>query len=298
MSSTIALIAGTPPGGGQDRAARALAAAMEEATGLTIAVSNQPGRGGGATWEHVASMSGDAGVLSISSPTLLTNAICDPAEPGIDELTHLALLCTEPLACVVSADSSIRSGGDLVNEIETRPASIRFAIATALGNVNHVAVTIIAAHILGSGSRLDVRAFGSAKTAVDEVVSGRASAAVVSAASVLPGMESGSLRVVAISAPERSSGPLEAVPTWSELGIPCDMGTWRGLVAPPALSAAAVSEWDDVLRATVAHAAWRRSLDLHHWSDTFLPSAEALAFVAGEGRRLRTALTGLGLADG
>jgi putative tricarboxylic transport membrane protein len=271
---------------------------MEGAAGLSISVFNRPGRGGGLTWEEVAASPGDAALLSISSPTLLTNAICDPAEPGIGDLTHLALLCTEPIAFVVSADGDLRCRNDLAARLETRPDSIRFAIATALGNVNHVAVTMIGGHLSVAPSLLDVRAFGSAETAVDEVMSQRASVAAVSAASVLPGLESGTLRALAISAPERSPGPLEAIPTWRELGIPCDIGTWRGVVAPPGLSAAEVAQWDDVLGTTVAHPNWRRSLDLHLWRDTYLPSSEAPAFVAAEGRRLRMALTTLGLADG
>lgn len=289
----IRLIAGTPPGGGQDRAARALAAAITAANGVQVGVSNLPGRGGGAAWSAVATERGRADLASISSPTLVTNSIHDAAEPGIDDLTHLALLCTEYIV-FVTAEPTTPEG--LLDRMASGSPVV--AIATALGNVNHVAVSMVAEHAGGDAVGLDVRAFESARTAVAEVVAGRASLAAVSAASVLPEWTAGVVTPVAVSAPRRLEGPLASVPTWTELGIECVLGTWRGVLGPPGLDPAVIDRWNDWIASAVAHPNWRSALAEHLWSDTYLPSSDATRFVHSEDRRLRAALGEMELTGG
>jgi putative tricarboxylic transport membrane protein len=292
-SRPVRLIAGTPAGGGQDRAARALAAAITASSGIEVEVANLPGRGGGAAWASLADQPGRADLLAISSPTLVTNAINAAAEPAVADLTQLALLCTE---YIVFVSATVTSPDDLLAQLAGGSAVV--AIATALGNVNHVAVATVTRHAGGDPHGVGVRAFGSARTAVAETLEGRATAAAVSAASVLPEWEAGAVHALAVSAPRRLEGPLATVPTWHELGVPCEMGTWRGVVAPPGLPAAAIGFWDGCLGEAVASHPWRAALTEHLWSDTYLPSTEATRFIAEEDRRLRAALGEMELTGG
>ena len=76
-SRDITLVAGTPPGGGQDRPARALIETIA-AHGLVeqpISLVNIPGRGGGNAWDHLRAHPGDGHVLAINSPTIITNQL-------------------------------------------------------------------------------------------------------------------------------------------------------------------------------------------------------------------------------
>lgn len=287
MPRSIQLLAGTPPGGGQDRAARALATSLHDAAGLDVLVRNLPGRGGGAAWQRVAGADGDPSLVAISSPTLLTNAIRDDAEPASGSLTHLALLCTEPLAFAVAADAAPSTAAELLEMLGAARDPLRFAIATALGNVNHMAVSIVVSSAGRAPQDTAVTAFGSARSAVHELLERRADVAVVSAASVLPELERGALRILATTAPAASETPLGDVPMWSELGVPCDVSTWRGLVAPRGLHEASIAGWDDVMAATVAHESWQAALRRHIWTDTYLASGPATRFVENQDRRLR-----------
>ncbi len=291
----LEIVAGTPPGGGQDRAARALAAAIEHASGVDVTVSNVVGRGGGAAWETIRVRPGDARIVSISSPTLLSNHLHDPTEPGVDDLTHVAMLCTEPLMFAVAADSPSASPEDLLAGLAR--GSVRVVVATALGNVNHMAVADVAAHVGVPIAEMDVSAFGSAKEAVSSLGID-ADLAVVSAASALGGIDQGLVRAVALSSPDRLGGELAHVPLWSERGVAVSRSTWRGVVAPPGLHIEDRQHLEELLSAAVVAAPWQDAIVQHAWVPTFLLGSDAEAFVAGEHESMRDSLRRLGMLDG
>lgn len=290
-SGPIVLLAGTPAGGGQDRAARALEAALESTGAVDVDVRNVVGRGGGVAWQSVARRSGDGHLLAVSSPTLVTNAIADAGEVQIDELTHLAILCTEHFAFVASPD-----GRDL-SSVLARKGTVA-AVATSLHNVNHAALAAVTRRLGTDPRRLEVRAYGSARTAVAAVASGTVDVCVVSAASALPELEEGSVRIVAVSAPVRLPGRLSGVPTWSELGVQCEFGTWRGVVAPPNLEPEKQEFWTATLERAARTPVWTDALRSHMWAETLLLGSEAEDFVEREDRRLRSALLDLGVLHG
>jgi putative tricarboxylic transport membrane protein len=110
----VEIIAGTPAGGGQDRAVRALASALKETSDLDVGVSNVPGRGGGNAWDVVCSHHGDGHRLSISSPTLITNRLTGVSDLDLDTLTQVALLYSEYAVFAVPAASPLESAEDLI----------------------------------------------------------------------------------------------------------------------------------------------------------------------------------------
>ncbi len=291
----LEIVAGTPPGGGQDRAARALAAAIERVSDVGATVSNVVGRGGGAAWETVRARPGDARIVSISSPTMLSNHLHDPTEPGVTDLTQVAMLCTEPLVFAVAADSPFDSPDDVLTGMAR--GSLRVVVATALGNVNHMAVADLAAQVTVPIEDVDVSAFGSAKEAVASLGVG-ADLAVVSAASALGGIERGRVRAVALSSPNRLEGALATVPLWTERGVDLARSTWRGVVAPPGLAADDVASLDTLLSSAVSAEPWQDAIVQHAWVPTFLLGADAESFVTGEYESMRKSLRRLGMLDG
>lgn len=281
----VGMVVGTPRGGGQDRAARSLAEAIESTGAARLEVTNQPGRGGGVAWSRVAACVGRPDLISIGSPTMVTNSLSNPEEPGVERFSHLAVLCTEEIA-FVSASSGPATAGELLEVLATEPGSVVIAIATALGNVNHLAVAAVARATGCEPRRLRVEAYDAAPAAVNAVVAGRASLAAVSLASARDALEDGSARVLASSS---QAGPsrAEGVPTWAELGIDCSLVTWRSVVAPAGLGEGAIERWDRVLGEAVTHPAWSSALERFSWTDAYLPAAEAAAFMIAEDRRLR-----------
>lgn len=293
----VALIAGTPAGGGQDRVARALAASLGPVLGLAIDVINVPGRGGGNGWDRLAVAARDWRLLAISSPTLVTNRMIGDGVVDHCSLTPLALLCTEHLAFAVAAGSAIIDGADLIGRLQSHDTLVT-AFATAAGNINHIALSQIAAYAGRDAESLGIRIFDSAPEAVTDLLAGNSDLAVVSAASVVEEVENQSVRLLAVSSPLRLEGSLEAVPTWEEQGVPCTIGTWRGVVAPPGLTSNQIGNWEQAIMAAALSAGWKAALARHLWTPTVLDAAATDAFHHYQARLLSEALSDLGLVAG
>ena len=291
----IELVAGTPPGGGQDRPARALVGILA-ARGLLdspVRVLNMPGKGGGAAWDYILARPGEAHCLAINSPPLLTNRLFGVSEYDHAALTPVATLYTEYVAFVVPADSPIRSATDLADRLAADPASVTVSLATALGTSNHIAVADIVRHAGADPSRLSIRVFDSARYAVADALAGNAQVAAVTAVSAVPELQDGRLRALAVTAPERLGGLFAGAPAWTELGIDCVIGTWRGVIAPAGISQAQCAFWEERLLEATRDPKWKAELARQYWIDMFLGAAETRAFLDAERARLEVALQGL-----
>jgi putative tricarboxylic transport membrane protein len=291
----IELVAGTPPGGGQDRPARVLIGLMQQRLGVPIKLTNIAGRGGGNAWDYLAQHPGDAHIVAINSPTIITNELLGESALDFSALTPLANLYTEYLVFVVRPNTMPAGAQELLAALKRDTRSIRIAFATAIGNMNHMALAKITAQVGGNVQALATDVFDSARYAVAHVVEGRADLAVITATSAVPELEKGLLDAIAVSSPSRMSGPFAAVPTWRECGIDCVVGTWRGVVGARGLDAAQIAFWEQALGAAVAREAWRAELARHHWVDTYMGAAATRAFLDTERGVMHDALSGLGL---
>lgn len=293
----VQLVAGTPAGGGQDRPARALIGILEE-QGLArvpLRLVNIPGKGGGNAWEHLRQYPGDAHVVAINSPTVITNRLLGVSDYDHDALTPLANLYTEYLVFAVSAESGIVSPDDILRRFASDTAGLRIAYATAVGNMNHIALAQVIEHAGGDVAALNATVFDSARHACAHVVNGKAEMAVVTATSAVPELTAGSLRAIVVSAPARLSGPFAAAPTWREAGVDCVIGTWRGVIGPAGLSAGQIAFWDRVLAGATGSPAWQAELERHHWTGTFMPSGATRGFLEEQRALIGNALKSLRL---
>src|SRR5258708_4456849 len=256
----IELVAGTPAGGGQDRPARVLIDLLKDLLGAPIKLTNIAGRGGGNAWDYLAAHAGDPHILAINSPTIITNRLLGESALDFAALTPLANLYTEYLVFVVRPDATIETAEQLLTQLANDPGGIRIAFATAIGNMNHMALAKIAKQAGGDVAALRTDVFDSARYAVAHVVEGKADLAVITATSAVPELASGVLRAIAVSAPARMAGPFALVPTWGETGIDCVVGTWRGVIGTARLSAPQIAFWGSALVTAVGGPARRAEL--------------------------------------
>jgi putative tricarboxylic transport membrane protein len=291
----IELVAGTPAGGGQDRPARVLIDLIKDRVGAPIKLTNIPGRGGGNAWDYLAKHPADPHILAINSPTILTNRLLGESALDFDALTPLANLYTEYLAFVVRPNAAVDSARALLAQLARDPSRIRIAFATAIGNMNHMALARVTRQAGGDVRALATDVFDSARYAVAHVVEGRADLAVISATSAVPELQSGSLKTIAVSAPSRLAAPFAEVPTWTEHRIDCVVGTWRGVIGPRGITAHEIAFWEDALAQAVRSEAWRAELLRQHWTDTYLDAAGTRSFLVRELANMRTELSALGL---
>lgn len=280
----IELVAGTPAGGGQDRPARALIGILDahRLTGQPSRLTNIPGKGGGNGWDYLRRHGGNPHILAINSPTIITNKQLQVADFDHAALTPLANLYTEYIAFVVRADSPIRSGADFMERLAADTAGCRIALATAIGNINHMALAQVTAHAGGDVKALKINVFDSALYAVADVIEKRAEVAAITAVSAVKAIAAGEVRAFAVSAPQRLPRLYAEVPTWTELGVNCVIGTWRGVIGTAGLTAQQIAFWDRALRAATATDEWNATLQEKYWANTYLGGAELAAFLDRE----------------
>jgi putative tricarboxylic transport membrane protein len=291
----IELVAGTPAGGGQDRPARVLIDLLKDLLGVPITLTNIAGRGGGNAWDYLAEHPGDPHILAINSPTIITNRLLGESTLEFAALTPLANLYTEYLVFVVRPNAAMQTAQQLRTQLGNDPGGIRIAFATAIGNMNHMALAKITKQAGGDVTALRTDVFDSARYAVAHVVEGHADLAVITATSAVPELNSGALRAIAVSAPARMSRPFAQVPTWGEISIDCVVGTWRGVIGTGAMTAPQIGFWESALLTAVRGDAWRAELARHHWVDTYLGAAATRDFLKSELGTMKSALDALGL---
>jgi len=268
-SRGVEIIAGTPPGGGLDRVARALVKAMGEAklVNVPLTVVNVPGGGARKAWTQVIDKhAGHAHVVAISSPNLTTDYLVGVADFEHSKYTAIATLVTEYIAFAVRADSALRSGGDLLARFAQDAKGVTVALSTALGNPNHIALAKLVKQAGGEVNAPVIHVFDSALDCVADVIASKADVCAVTAASVIAELNAGRLRVLAISSPTRLAAPFSDVPTWSEQGADCVIGAWRGVSGPSGLNAAQVKFWEDVILAATKQPCWADDLKRLSWS--------------------------------
>lgn len=293
----VEIIAGTPPGGGTDRSARTLLKAIEANHLLDVAakVTNIAGEGGRKAWAHIGKRAGDANVIGINSPNNATDVLTGIVDRDYIRSTPIAILYTEYMAFISRADSRITSGAEFVQRLAADPAALTISLSTSLGNPNHIAVAKVIKHAGAPVKAPKIRVFDSARDVVADIVAGHSDVGAITAASAVPELEAGLVRAIAISSPQRLKGIYASTPTWSEQGVDCVIGSWRGAGAPIGVTADQIAFWEGVLSKAVKTKEWNAELDRYFWTEMYLDGPELADYLKREYAEMREMLGDLGL---
>lgn len=294
----VMIVAGTPPGGGLDRAARALLTAIESTRLLEVParVNNVPGDGARKCWTYMAQRERDPHIVAIGSANLTTDFLLGAARYDHDrDFTPLAILYTEYIAFAVRSDSTLKSGADLVARFAARPGSVAVALSTSLGNPNHIALARIVRHAGGDVKAPKIRVFDSALDAVADVAAGNADVCAVTAASAVKEIAAGTMRALAVSAPQRLEGLYAQTPTWLEQSANCVIGAWRGVTGARGITPDQVAFWEGLLAQAVETPAWKEDLARLYWTPSYLDGAALREHLGHERREIAAVLRDLGM---
>ena len=292
----VEISANCAPGCGPDRTARSLQRIWQENrfVEVPVTVGNRVGGGGAVLYSYI-NQRPDGHAVAIASGSLLTNNIVGQG-PSHAELTPIARLFGEYIAVAVKADSPIKSGRDIVEMLKKDPGALSLGIASSLGNSNHQGV---ASALKASG--IDVRktknvVFQAGALAVTALLGGHVDVVPGSVSLLLPRMQSGQVRIVAVAAPQRLSGGIAQVPTWREQGINAVVSNWRGVVGPKGMAPGQVAFWEGALRKAVATDAWKAEVEQLLITDEFLSSGDFRKYLEEDYSQIKALLTALELA--
>ena len=108
-------------------------------------------------------------------------------------------------------------------------------------------------------------------------------------------MKAGKLRALAISAPARVEGI--DVPTLKEQGIDLDLVNWRGVVAPPGVTAEQKQQLASAVATMVESPAWKEILERRNWMNLYQTPDQFAAFLKVDQARVESVLRNIGLVQ-
>lgn len=298
-SKNVEFVVGAGSGGGNDRTARIIQKIVQERklAASPLIVVNKPGAGGAIAQDYLNLHKGDGHYLMITNPALLTNPLTGVGSGKHTDITPIAQLFTEYVMLFVKADSSIKSGKDVIARLRQDPAALSIAVSPGPGTGTHIATGLVM-KAAGIDSRaLRVVSYKSAGEALSAVLGGHVDLMPTTPLNVLPQMQAGKVRVVGVTAPARLGGPFAQIPTWREQGIDAIFGNWRGIVGPGGLTPEQLAYWDEVFSKLNATEEWKTEIRNGLWDATYLNSRESRKFLDQQYEELKRILTDLGLAS-
>ena len=278
----IKLVVPYPPGGPPDVAARIVGAWLSDHLGPVV-VENHTGGGGILGARAVASAPPDgytllgatSGALSIV-PSLYKTSGIDP----VKDFAAVALVSTTPLVLAVNGAVPVHSIKELVAYAKANPGKLNYG--APIGTPPHLSGEMFK-HL--TGTDIVFVPYKGAAEVMTDVVSGQMNMTFIGATGILPYIQSGQLRALAVTSPKRLP-EIPDVPTMDETGYPgMPPDAWQGIVAPAGTPAAIVAKLNAVVNAgLVAPAVRNKIIALGGKPEPGSPQDFA-AFIAGQAQR-------------
>jgi putative tricarboxylic transport membrane protein len=293
----VEIVVGFAPGGGVDRTARTLERILttNKLVSTSIAVVNKPGGSTSIAYAYVSQRPADAHTLMVFGQTMMTNHITGLSPLNYGDFTPIASLFSEYHVYVVSANSRISSGKDLVERLKKDVRSVTTGVS-AIGAPGHISAGLLNKAIGGNVKDIRIIAFKGSSEALTNVLGGHIELTPAPASVAAPHVTSAQIRLVAVAAPRRLGGAFAAIPTWKEQGVDLVYGPWRGILAPKGLSAAQIAYWENTLRRVTESAEWKSDLEKIFGVDDFVTGPQLRKDLEKDYADTKAVLVDLGMA--
>jgi tripartite-type tricarboxylate transporter receptor subunit TctC len=244
----VRLISPNPAGGANDTIVRIIAARMSGILGTTFIIDNRGGAGGKIGAEAAARAAPDgytllAGSVSTHSfaPVVTPKLAYDP----IKDFEPISLLALVQNVLVVSPSLPVNNVSELIALAKAQPGKLNYA-SGGPGSTSHFAVAMFVALAGIQNDTVHVPYKGGAP-AVTATMANEAQFYFGPIAGMVPFIEAGSVRALAVSGDARSPS-LPNVPTMTEAGQPKYKAVgWFGLMAPAGTAAGIVAKLSDAV---------------------------------------------------
>ena len=226
----IKLIVGFAPGGAADYVARNISIPLGLALGQSIIVENKPGAGSSIAAESVAKSSPDGYTILIASPSSISVNPALNAKLGYrpSDLMPISKVTSSPVVIAVNPSTGIFSVKDLIAKAKQDPGGLNYA-TSGNGSAPHLAGALFSQI---ADVKMTHIPFRGGSLAIQSVVAGDTQLTFGTPPSVLPMVQSGRLRALAISQKDRSQ-LAPNLPGMKEAGLPdYEIEFWYGLFTP------------------------------------------------------------------
>jgi tripartite-type tricarboxylate transporter receptor subunit TctC len=228
-SRLITIVAPITAGTAIDILARLYADKLAKHFGQQVVVANRAGAGGLIGAQAVAASAPDGYTLLFANSghailgALNKNLPFDP----IADFAGVSLVGEAPAIAVVPPSLGVANLKELVALAKSKPGEINYGSA-GIGTSTHLAGAYFARQ---AGINLVHVPYTVSSTIIADLLGGRIQASFVPLAFVLPLLEDGRLRALAVAAKEPVTDPI-VIPTALSQGVDYEYATWYGVLAP------------------------------------------------------------------
>lgn len=277
----ITLVVPYGTGTGSDVMGRIVAQYLGSVLGQNVVVLNRPGATGGVGTMSVVRSDPDGYTLVFgTNATLITTPILYPSmkyNPKVD-LAPVATVGRGAMMLVTrTAAPSAASIEDLTANLRGRPHSAYGS--TGLGTNGDIISRLMLRAI---GAQADLVSYRGSGESLIGLLQGDTSFIVDTPTAVLPMVNSGALRAIAVTGTDRLKS-LPSMPTFQELGVKgLDVYVWYGVLAPANTPPGIVKILSDALAKTVKNPEFISRFEVVATEPFFLASEDFKHFIAKE----------------
>jgi len=219
-----------PPGGPSDVLARLIGQKLTDGWKQSVVVDNRGGAGGNIGTEAVVNAPADGYTMLLVASTMTINHSLYPKIPfdaGRD-LAPVTNLLWQPYALTVHPALPVTTVKQFVALARARPGELDYS-SGGNGNGGHLAAVLFSS---AAGVKLTHIPYRGMGPAIIALLQGNVQATFASLVAVAPHLNSGRVRLLAVTGRERVPA-LPDVPTVVESGVPGFVeGNWQGVLVP------------------------------------------------------------------
>jgi len=236
----IKILVGFPPGGTTDIIARDVGQELEKAWHSTVIVENRAGANGALAAAQLAKLPADGQTLMmivsghITNPLIMANAGYD----AIKDFTPISLLASSPLLIFAHPGFAANDIKGAIALAKEKPNSIGYA-TPGVGSIQQLSMELLS-HL--SGAKFLHVPYRGGAPALNDTIAGHVPISVLSVFQVLPLIQDGRLKPLAVTALKRSD-VLPNVQTVAEAGVAdYEASLLFGLIAPAGVPPAVLAK--------------------------------------------------------
>ncbi len=256
------------PGGGWDGLGRAIEQVARPG-GLVGSFQFENVGGAGGTVglpRFIAQRRGRGDALLVGGAVMVGAVLTNKSPVGLADVTPIARLTDESPVIVVPASSPFQSIGDLLNALKADPGKVPVGGGSA-GGIDHIALGLILKALGRSAREASYVAFPGGGPAQAALLGAQVAAGISGYSEFSEQIKAGRLRALA-TVSERRVDP--AIPTLKESGLDVVIGNWRGVFAPPGITAEQKAALVKFVTDLHALPAWIELMKTRGWDDAFL----------------------------
>jgi tripartite-type tricarboxylate transporter receptor subunit TctC len=226
----VKIIVGMPAGSFTDLSARLIGDSLRAELKESFVIENRPGAATNIATQTVARAAKDGYtlLLSTNSNAMNVSLFKDLSFDIVKDFTPVAMIASSAFILAATPSLPVTNLTEMIDYARKNPDVLNFA-STGSGTANHLAV-----EMLSKQAEIKVATvfYKGSMEGIADVIGGRTHAMFAPATSVMPQVQAGKLKAIAVTGSSRTALAPD-VPTMSEAGLSgYEVTMWNGLFAP------------------------------------------------------------------